>query len=82
MTPNQIANILHRLEDLARKLDHITATLRETRELAKQTNSRVKKLELWQARIQGGLAALHWAPALGVAVVAAVVGVAAGAFFA
>lgn len=67
MTPNQIALILHRLDEHGEKLDriegHVTAT-----------NSRVAKLELWQARVLGGLAAVYWIPSLAAVVVAAVIG--------
>lgn len=51
MTPAEIAVIL-------RRLDEQDETLGEIHAHVKQTNGRVLKLELWQARVLGALAVL------------------------
>lgn len=48
MTPENIFAIV-------RRLDHIKEEIDEIKELAKETNGRVKELELWRARFQGAM---------------------------
>lgn len=81
---NRIHDRLDRMEDglrttLREVRDEVRRDVREVRdELAdvkqevKQTNGRVRKLELWQARIGGAWGAVRWAPP---AVAATVTGV-------
>lgn len=48
MTPDNIFTVL-------RRLDEIKRDVMEVKELAKETNGRVKDIELWRARFQGAL---------------------------
>ena len=48
MNPDNIFTVL-------RRLDEIKEDVKVVKELAKETNGRVKELELWQARVQGAL---------------------------
>jgi len=48
VTPDNIFTVL-------RRLDEIKESVKEVKELAKETNGRVKELELWRARVQGAL---------------------------
>lgn len=57
MTPNQIAFI-------ERRLDEIHEDVGEVKRLAEATNGRVRKIELWKAKIEGGVAAVGWLPPL------------------
>lgn len=56
--------ILHRLGEQDKKLDSIERHVC-------QTNARVRKLELWRARIDGALASVRWLPAFGLTITAA-----------
>ena len=38
--------------------EDISKDLKELKELAKQTNGRIKSLEIWRARLAGGLAVI------------------------
>jgi hypothetical protein len=69
-------------EDLRALLDVQNVILREMREdirdvkeLAASTNGRVRKLELWQATVQGAKAAMGWVSPLVIGTGAAAAGV-------
>jgi hypothetical protein len=62
MSPGDINVILRRLDDLHEDV-------REVKQQAKETNGRVKSLELWKARTDGARAAMDWLKPLLVAVV-------------
>ena len=53
MTPDDIRLIIHRLDEHGEKLDEIV-------EQAKITNGRIKRLELWQAKLEGVRLAINW----------------------
>lgn len=38
---------------VTRRLDYISKDIEEVKALAKETNGRIKELELWRARVQG-----------------------------
>lgn len=46
MSPESIIGILRRLDEIKEDVDEVKA-------LAKETNGRIKELELWRARMQG-----------------------------
>lgn len=46
MSPENIIGIMRRLDEIKNDVDEVKA-------LAKETNGRIKELELWRARIQG-----------------------------
>lgn len=46
MSPESIIGILRRLDEIKGDVDEVKA-------LAKETNGRIKELELWRARMQG-----------------------------
>lgn len=46
MSPESIIGILRRLDEIKEDVD-------EVKELAKETNGRIRELELWRARMQG-----------------------------
>jgi len=48
MTPENIFAITRRLDAIKEDVD-------EVKSLAKETNGRIKELELWRARVQGAL---------------------------
>jgi len=48
MTPENIFAITRRLDAIKEDVDEVKA-------LAKETNGRIKELELWRARVQGAL---------------------------
>lgn len=41
------------MNGLTRRLDYISKDIEEVKSLAKETNGRIKELELWRARMQG-----------------------------
>ena len=55
MTPDQIAYI-------ERRLNEIHGDINEVKELAKETNGRVRTLELWRAKAEGAKWAVGWVP--------------------
>lgn len=59
---------------LTRRLDYISRDIDEVKSLAKETNGRIKELELWRARMQGAVvtARISWMIAGG-AVTAAII---------
>ena len=57
MTPSDVQLILGRLDDMA-------ADLADVKALATATNGRVRKLEIWRARIEGAQAAVGKLPVL------------------
>jgi len=59
---------------VTRRLDYISKDIDEVKMLAKETNGRIKELELWRARMQGAVtsARVAWMVAGG-AVTAAVI---------
>lgn len=61
MSPYEIAVVARRLDEITERLERIETHTRET-------NSRVSKLELWRARLDGAKAALAWLPSLAVGV--------------
>lgn len=67
MSPENIAA-------LTRRLDYISKDIDEVKSLAKETNGRIKELELWRARMQGAIvtARISWMIAGG-AVTAAII---------
>lgn len=46
MSPESIIGILRRLDEIKEDVD-------EVKQLAKETNGRIRELELWRARMQG-----------------------------
>lgn len=46
MSPESIIGILRRLDEIKEDVDEVKA-------LAKETNGRIRELELWRARMQG-----------------------------
>lgn len=66
MTPREINLILD-------QLGHHKAQLDRIEDHARQTNGRVKKLELWKARMDGAKWALSWLPTVGTGVLSGVV---------
>jgi len=46
MSPDSIIGIMRRLDEIKDDVDEVKA-------LAKETNGRIKELELWRARMQG-----------------------------
>lgn len=64
MTSENIEVIVHRL-------DEIRTDIEEVRDLAKQTNGRIKDLELWRAQLQGAAKTMRIWWAVGGAVVTA-----------
>lgn len=55
MSPENIIVIMRRLDEIKDDVDEVKA-------LAKETNGRIKELELWRARMQGiaGTARIFW----------------------
>lgn len=45
---------------LSVKLDALHAEVSEVKDLARETNGRVDRLELWRARREGAMVALSW----------------------
>ena len=66
MSPENIAVIVHRLDEIKQDID-------EVRDIATQTNGRIKELELWRAQLQGAAKTMRIWWAVGGAVVTAVV---------
>lgn len=62
------------IDALTRRLDYIIKDIDEVKALAKETNGRIKELEIWRARVQGATASakVAWMVAGG-AVTAAIV---------
>lgn len=67
MSPDSIMGILRRLDDIKNDVDDIKT-------LAKETNGRIKELELWRARMQGAAtsARIFWLVVGGVATALAI----------
>lgn len=62
MSPENVIGILRRLDEIKDDVDDVKA-------LAKETNGRIKELELWRARMQGAAstARIFWMVVGGVA---------------
>lgn len=62
MSPDSVMGILRRLDEIKEDVDEVKA-------LAKETNGRIRELELWRARMQGAAtsARIVWIVAGGVA---------------
>lgn len=62
MSPESVIGILRRLDEIKGDVDEVKA-------LAKETNGRIKELELWRARMQGAAstARIFWVVVGGVA---------------
>lgn len=67
MSPENIIGIMRRLDEIKNDVDEVKA-------LAKETNGRIKELELWRARIQGAAASarIFWTVVGGVATAIAI----------
>lgn len=85
MTQQDVAVVAARLDDLSAKMDAIHNSLKddisEVKELATQTNGRVRKLELWRAKAEGALAAAGLAKPVVYSVVGIALGVGAERLF-
>lgn len=55
MTPDQITFIERRLNEIHDEINEVKA-------LAKETNGRVRSLELWKAKYEGAKWAVGWVP--------------------
>lgn len=62
MSPENVIGILRRLDEIKNDVDDVKS-------LAKETNGRIKELELWRARMQGAAstARIFWMVVGGVA---------------
>ena len=58
-----------------RLLTEIRDDMKETKELARETNGRVRSLELWRAKAEGAKWAMRWVPALVTGIICSGVGV-------
>jgi hypothetical protein len=63
------------LREMREDIREIRADAADTKMLAKETNGRVRKLELWQATVQGAKAAMGWVSPLVIGTGAAAAGV-------
>lgn|GEM_PF-6497882 len=65
--------ILYRLGEQDKVLERQDKVLEEIRTQARRTNGRVRRLELWRARIEGARSAMSWVQPLTIAIVSGVV---------
>jgi hypothetical protein len=66
---------LRALLEMREDIREIRTDAADTKLLAKETNGRVRKLELWQATVQGAKAAMGWVSPLVIGTGAAAAGV-------
>lgn len=70
MSPQDIRTVLYRLDQQDKHLEEIKTQV-------KQTNGRVSKLEIWQARLEGARWAVSWVPTVATGTVVGVIAAAA-----
>jgi hypothetical protein len=70
------------LREMREDIREIRTDAADTKMLAKETNGRVRKLELWQATVQGAKAAMGWVSPLVIGTGAAAAGVLLTKYFA
>jgi hypothetical protein len=62
------------LREMREDIREIRTDAAETKQLAKETNGRVRKLELWRATVEGAKAAMGWVTPLALGTTAAAAG--------